>query len=105
MTASFTAARQAKRGYSWGVMLNIYTKESLVSCSSMSLSWDAILGGNPKRHMQSKGKHTVLLLGQEAVGSYFCRGKANLWVTERRIGLGRLGKIVSKTEFRIPEAP
>ena len=106
VTVSFTATRDAKRGYEWGVMLNISGEESAFSCSATMLSWDPVLGGNARRHMQSKGKHSVLLRGQRASGTYICRGRAWLQVVERRIGTDWVGTFVKggALRFRVAEA-
>ena len=106
VTVSFTATRDAKRGYEWGVMLNISGEEPAFSCSAMMLSWDPVLGGNARRHMQSKGKHSVLLRGQRASGTYICRGRAWLQVVERRIGTDWTGTFIKggALHFRVAEA-
>ena len=106
VTVSFTATRDAKPGYEWGVMLNISGEEPAFSCSATMLSWDPVLGGNARRHMQSKGKHSVLLRGQRASGTFICRGRAWLQVVERRIASDGSGTFArgGALHFRVAEA-
>ena len=105
VTVSFTAARQARRGYEWGAMLTVFTKEDLLSCASILVSWDPNFGGNRKRHLQRAGRHSILLIGARAYGSYICRGRATLRVVEHKIGSSGLGVWHQELRFRVPEAP
>lgn len=108
VTISFTAGRKARPGYEWGVMMNVYGREPVLSCASILSSWDPNFGGRPKQHMQTAGKHSVLLVGKTTELSYICRGKASVRVVEHKIGSSGLGVWYgpdSALEFRVPEAP
>jgi hypothetical protein len=110
LTISFTATRQAKPGSEWGVRMNIFGKEPVLSCTSKLISYDPQFGGNRRRHMQRKGNHSVALLGHAWPGIpdsvYFCRGKAEVWIVEHKLGSDDFE--IAKggiAEFRVAEAP
>lgn len=103
---SFKASRPARPGFEYGIWMVIYGKFALQSCSSDALSWDRRFGGNPNQHMRSAGMHTRLILGTRY--GYWCRGRATVYVVERKIGSEDIGRDLGSSaiiRFRVLGAP
>lgn len=105
---TFKANRAARPGYEFGIVFQIFGKNSSASlgCTPVNVGWDPVLGGSASSHIRSAGTHTKSVKAVWA-GDWrsSCRGDAYLTVFEHKIGSSGIGSQLALLNFRVAAAP
>ena len=87
LSVTFTANRSAHPGYEYGVTFYSLNESAPRPCAWSGLSWIKGEGGDPRRHIRTRGRHTLTIQGKYfGAPQAFCVGRAAIEVVEHRVG-------------------